>query len=66
KTMKKGERAEFQRRRKFWNKWVFVAVCRKEDGDNVIIISWEQSGRILLEYGQRWQIETLFGCLKTH
>ncbi len=65
KTMKKGERAEFQRRRKLWNQSVFVAVCRKEDGDNVIVVSSERTGRILLEYGQRWQIETLFGCLKT-
>ena len=65
KTMKKGERAELRRRRWLWNKAVFVAVCRKADGDNVIVVSSERTGRILLEYGQRWQIETLFGCLKT-
>ena len=65
KTMKTGERAEFRRRRKLWNQSVFVAVCRKADGDNVIVVSSERTGRILLEYGQRWQIETLFGCLKT-
>lgn len=64
-TMKKGERAELRRRRKLWKQSVFVAVCRKEDGDNVIVVSSERSGRILLEYGRRWQIETLFGCLKT-
>lgn len=65
KRMKIGERAEFRRRRKLWNQSVFVAVCRKADGDNVIVVSSERSGKILLEYGQRWQIETLFGCLKT-
>jgi transposase len=65
KTMKKGERAELRRRRRLWNNAVFVAVCRKADGDNVIVVSSERTGRILLEYGQRWQIETLFGCLKT-
>jgi hypothetical protein len=65
KTMKIGERAEFQRRRRLWNQSVFVAVCRKADGDNVIVVSSERSGQILLEYGRRWQIETLFGCLKT-
>ncbi|HXG83108.1 MAG TPA: transposase, partial [Pyrinomonadaceae bacterium] len=65
KTMKKGERAEFQRRRRLWNQSVFVAVCRKADGDNVIVVSSERSGEILLEYSRRWQIETLFGCLKT-
>ena len=42
-----------------------MAVCRKADGDNVIVVASERSGRILLEYGQRWQIETLLRCLKT-
>ncbi len=46
------------------NQKVFAAASRKADGDNVIVISSEPSGRILLEYGERWQIETLFGCLK--
>ena len=63
-TMKKGERAEFRRSRRLWKQSVFVAVCRKADGDNVIIVSSERSGRILLEYGRRWQIETLFGCVE--
>jgi len=64
-TLKTGERMELRRRRTLWNQAVFVAVCRKADGDNVLVISSEASGRILLEYGMRWQIETLFGCLKT-
>lgn len=64
-TLKRGQRMELRRRRTLWNQAVFVAVCRKADGDNVLVISSEQSGRILLEYGMRWQIETLFGCLKT-
>jgi len=64
-TMKIGERAEFQRKRKLWKQSVFVAVCRKADGDQVIVVSSERSGQILLEYTRRWEIETLFGCLKT-
>ncbi len=64
-TLKVGARMECRRRRKLWNTAVFVAVCRKEDGDAVIVISSQRSGQILLEYGIRWQIETLFGCLKT-
>jgi len=64
-TLKTDQRMEFRRRRKLWGQSVFVAVCRKADGDNVIVISSEQSGRILLEYGERWRIETLFGVLKT-
>ena len=64
-TLPVGGRMEFRRCRKLWNTAVFVAVCRKADGDNVIVISSERTGRILIEYGQRWHIETLFGILKT-
>lgn len=64
-TLKIGERIEFRGKRKLWNQSVYLGACRKEDGDNVIVISSEKSGKILLEYGERWKIETLFGCLKT-
>jgi len=64
-TLKTDQRMEFRRRRRLWGQAVFVAACRKADGDQVIVISSEQSGRILLDYGERWQIETLFGNLKT-
>ncbi len=56
KTMKIGVRAEFRRSRRLWKQSVFVAVSRKADGDNVIVVSSERSGEILLEYSQRWQI----------
>jgi hypothetical protein len=64
KRMPVGARMECRRRRKLWEQKVFVAVCRKEDGEAVIVISSERSGKILLEYGRRWEIETLFGNLK--
>ncbi len=64
-TLKINDRRELKGRRKLWNNEVYVAVCKKEDGDNVLVISSEQSGKILLEYGERWKIETLFGVLKT-
>ena len=38
-TLKMGERRELRGRRKLWGQEVSVAVCRKEDGDNVIVIS---------------------------
>ena len=64
-TLKINERQELRGKRLLWDQEVFVAVCRKADGDHVLVISSEQSGRILLEYGERWKIETLFGILKT-
>lgn len=64
-TLKVNQRQELRGKRRLWEQEVFVAVCRKADGDNVLVVSNEQSGRILLEYGERWKIETLFGILKT-
>lgn len=64
-TLKINERLELKGRRKLWNNEVYAAVCKKEDGDQVLVISSEQSGKILLEYGERWKIESLFGVLKT-
>ena len=64
-TLKIGERLELRGTRRLWDNEVFVAVCRKADGDNVLVISNEQSGKVLKEYGERWKIETLFGMLKT-
>ncbi len=64
-TLKINERRELRGRRKLWNTEVYAAVCRKADGDNVLVISSEMSGKILSQYGERWKIETLFGVLKT-
>lgn len=64
-TLQINERLELRAKRLLWNKAVYVAVCRKADGDNVLVIASEPSGKILLEYGERWKIETLFGILKT-
>ncbi len=64
KRMPTGASMECRRRRRLWSQAVYVAVCRKEDGEAVIVVSSERSGEILLEYGRRWEIETLFGNLK--
>lgn len=64
-TLKIGERLELRGKRLLWKQSVYIAVCRKADGDNVLVIASEQSGKLLLEYGARWKIETLFGILKT-
>ena len=35
------------------------------NGELVIIATQEQPETALADYRERWQIETLFGCLKT-
>jgi len=37
-TLQRGARLELKGKRKLWNQRVYVAVCRKEDGDQVLVI----------------------------
>ena len=61
-----GEKLICRRRRKMCGVAVSLAGVRKADGDNVIVISSLKSAdKALSNYCLRWQIETLFGCLKT-
>ena len=65
-TLKTGENYKLKRARKYGGVKVFVKVERGRDAkERVIVISSENSGRILLEYKQRWKIETLFQNLKS-
>lgn len=61
-----GGRLICRRRRRICGVAVSIAAVRKADGDNVIVISSLASAeKALSNYCSRWQIETLFGCLKT-
>lgn len=64
-TMRFDEILQCRRQRRLWGERVWLAGIRKKDGANVIVISSEPSQTILADYAKRWQIETLFGCLKT-
>jgi hypothetical protein len=44
---------------------LFVAGLRHPDGDYVIVAAPDESASLLEDYARRWEIETLFGCLKT-
>src|SRR5215210_3114823 len=44
---------------------LFVAGLRRADGEYVIVCAPDESASLLEEYARRWEIETLFGCLKT-
>ena len=65
-TLKTGENYQLRRARKYGGVKVRVEVERgRETKASVIVISSENSGKILLEYKQRWKIETLFQNLKS-
>jgi hypothetical protein len=44
---------------------LFVAGLRRSDGEYVIVCAPDESATLLEEYARRWEIETLFSCLKT-
>ena len=44
---------------------VFLMGLRTGDGEYVIVASSEESESILSDYGLRWKIETMFGCMKS-
>lgn len=65
-TARVGEKTICRKRRQMCGVEVAVAGVRKANGDNVIVISSKLSvEELLTNYCLRWQIETLFGCLKT-
>jgi len=54
-----------RRMRCLWNHWVWLSGVRKANGELVLVVSTGESGKALSNYCLRWQIETLFGVLKT-
>ena len=45
--------------------WEFLVATRLVDGKLLVLITSRQPKQTLVECAQRWQIETLFGCLKS-
>lgn len=65
-TARVGEVVICRRWRKLWGKYrVCVTGRKRADGELLILISNEPSPEMIAEYRRRWQIETLFGCLKS-
>jgi hypothetical protein len=63
--LKVGQHSCLRQRRRLWGHWLYVAALRLEDGDLLVVVSDAQPNRAIRDYGQRWGIETLFGCFKT-
>jgi len=65
-TARINEAVICRRWRKLWGTYrVCVTGKKRADGELLILISNEPSSEMLTEYRRRWQIETLFGCLKS-
>ena len=53
------------RPRRLWGHWLYVAALRLEDGSLLVVATSKQPEEAIADYGKRWGIETLFGCLKS-
>jgi hypothetical protein len=62
--LKPGEQKCLQEKRKLWKQEVYLAALRLEDGDLLTVASSELLPDPIGIYGRRWEIETLFSCLK--
>lgn len=50
---------------RIWGQRLGVSGMRLPDGDLLIVITTDAPERAVADYGNRWGIETLFGCLKS-
>lgn len=51
--------------RMLWGERWYVSGLRLPKGEYVIVVSERETETALSDYAKRWEIETLFGCLKT-
>ena len=59
-----GEAMVLRRARQVWGMSVHLGAVRTPDG-HVIVIADTYTCQLLADYARRWEIETLFGCLKS-
>jgi DDE family transposase len=52
-------------KRRVWGHRLYIIGFKMADGELVIIATQEHPETALADYKERWQIETLFACLKT-
>lgn len=51
--------------RRCWGMDLYLSGVRLASGEYVIVVSPQSAERALCDYARRWEIETLFGCLKS-
>ena len=60
-----GQREAWRGARLLWGERFYVSGLRLPRGEYVIVVAERETGDALSDYARRWEVETLFGCLKT-
>ncbi len=55
----------FEKARLIWGLELFVTGMRLASGEYLIVIASQEAEQAISDYAKRWEIETLFGCLKS-
>jgi len=55
----------FEKARSVWGLELFVTGMRLESGEYLIVVAPQYAASAIEDYARRWEIETLFGCLKS-
>ncbi len=63
--LKSGESRILRNSRKVGNISVYISGMKLSDGELLIVASFDNPETALEIYAERWQIETMFACLKT-
>jgi len=64
-STRSGEALVIEQPRLIWGMMLYISGMRLETGEYLIIISPSLSYTPMQDYKNRWEIETLFGCLKS-
>ena len=64
-SLKISESMALENKREVWGLKLFVCGLRLLDGDYLIVVTDKNPEIAIKDYARRWEIETLFGCLKT-
>jgi len=60
-----GTELVISRARRCWGLDLYFSGVRLASGEYVIVVAPQAAPRALADYARRWEIETLFGCLKS-
>jgi hypothetical protein len=63
--LKSGEQDILPTPRKIWKQAVYLSALRLSDGALLIVATDTLCTAPIAQYGKRWEVETLFGCLKS-
>jgi hypothetical protein len=63
--LKPGEQRVLAGRRPVWGCFLHIVALGLDDGQLLILVTTDRPEQAVSDYARRWEIETLFGCLKS-